>query len=98
MTPEKVPVERRFHTRHRARTEVFIRQKSGKSKRCKVVNLSVNGVAIHTADMGLGKGEVVELSFAINLGPVIKIHRRKARVAYIRNGITGFAMENFGKR
>ena len=87
--------ERRFHIRHRARTEVRVKTKGGRSKLCRVTNLSAQGVAIQTSDMGLSIGEVVELSFIINLGLVSKIHRRNARVIHIRNGITGFAMEKY---
>ncbi len=93
-----VPVERRFHTRHRAGTDVRVKTKGGRSKLCKCANLSAQGVGIKTADMGLNKGEVVELSFMINLGPVTKIHRRTARVVHVKNGITGFAMEPYAGR
>ena len=91
---ENVAMERRFHVRHRARTDVHIRV-GGKKKMCRAVNLSANGVAVETTDMGLTKGQQVELSFAINLGPVSKIHRRKAIVVHVRNGVTGFMMEQY---
>jgi len=92
---ESMAVERRCHVRHRANTDVRIKTSSGKSKLCKAVNLSAEGVAIETSDMGLSTGEVVELTFIINLGLVSKLHRRKARVVHIRNGVTGFFMERY---
>jgi hypothetical protein len=89
-------VEKRFSRRHKARTEVRIRT-GGKSKLCKAVNLSSEGVAIQTTDMSLKKGESVELTFIINLGIVSKMHRRKARVIYVKNGVTGFSMLSFNE-
>lgn len=86
--------DRRLHTRHRARTKVFIIQ-GHKRSACEAVNLSANGVAIRTTDMGLRKGAQVQLAFSINLGSISKIHRRTAIVAHVRNGITGFMMEAY---
>ena len=46
---------------------------------------------IHRAsNLGLRKGQQVELSFAINLGAVTKLHRRTAVVAHVSRGGTGF--------
>jgi hypothetical protein len=39
-------VERRLHTRHRARTIVYITVPGGRRKLCKAVNLSATGVFI----------------------------------------------------
>ena len=94
-TEEAVPMERRVHTRHRAKTRVFVRQ--GKTtKMCKAINLSANGVAIQTNGMGLKPRQTVELCFAIDLGVVVKIHRREAEVRHVKNGVTGFSMHPFG--
>lgn len=90
--------ERRLHTRHRARTRVHIRPEGKPSKMCVAANLSASGVAVKTEGMALPVGAVCELSFAIDLGAVVKIHKRIARVTYIRNGLTGFAMEAFNTR
>ena len=51
---------------------------------------------IHTSNLGLRKGQQVELSFAINLGAVTKIHRRTAVVAHVSRGGTGLMMEGHG--
>lgn len=96
--PNKVPVERRLHTRHRARTRVHIRPEGKESKMCVASNLSANGVAVKTEGMGLRAGMICELSFAIDLGSVVKIHKRMGRVTHVRNGVTGFAMEAFGTK
>lgn len=91
-------LEKRLHTRHRAKTKVHVRVGAFKEpKMCIASNLSANGVAIKTEGMGLTKGQVVELSFAIDLGLVVKIHKRTATVAHITSGITGFIMESFLK-
>src|SRR5215475_13015674 len=88
-------VERRLHTRHRARTVVYITVPGGRRKLCKAVNLSATGVFIETTNLGLRKGQQVVLSFAINLGQVIKLHRRIAVVAHVSRGGTGLMMETY---
>jgi len=92
-------MERRLHTRHRAKTTVYLVSLPGKGGRiCLAKNLSANGVFIETANLGLRKGQHVELAFAINLGIVTKIHRRTAVVAHISRGGTGLRMENYAGR
>lgn len=65
-------------------------------KLCKAVNLSATGVFIQTTNLGLRKGQKVELAFAINLGAVTKLHRRTAVVAHVSRGGTGLMMEAYG--
>jgi hypothetical protein len=91
-------VERRLHTRHRARTTVYINIPGGRRKLCRAVNLSATGVFIETTNLGLRKGQQVELSFAINLGAVTKLHRRTAVVAHVSRGGTGLLMEAYNAR
>ena len=88
-------MERRLHTRHRARTIVFVSLPGGYRRLCKAVNLSATGVFIETTDLGLRKGQQVVLSFAINLGAVTKVHRRTAVVAHVSRGGTGLMMESY---
>lgn len=94
----KKSVERRLHTRHRARTIVYILLPGGHRRLCKAVNLSATGVFIRTSSLGLRKGQRVELAFAINLGSVTKLHRRTAVVAHISGGGTGLMMEAYAAR
>ena len=63
---------------------------------CRARNLSATGVFVETSDMGLRKGQTVELAFAITLGTITKIHRRTAVVAHVSRGGTGLMMENHG--
>lgn len=91
-------MERRLHTRHRARTTVYITVPGGSRKLCKAVNLSATGVFIETTNLGLRKGMTVVLSFAINLGAITKLHRRTAIVAHVSRGGTGLMMESYGAR
>lgn len=65
---------------------------------CRAVNLSATGVFIETANLGLRKGQQVELTFAINLGSVTKLHRRTAVVAHVSRGGTGLMMESYRAR
>ena len=92
----EIQVERRLHTRHRARTVVYITIPGGRRKLCKAVNLSATGVFIETTNLGLRKGQQVVLAFAINLGTVTKLHRRTAVVAHVSKGGTGLMMESYG--
>ncbi|MBX5461344.1 MAG: PilZ domain-containing protein [Steroidobacteraceae bacterium] len=91
-------MERRLHTRHRARTTVYITIPGGRRKLCKAVNLSATGVFIETSNLGLRKGQQVELAFAINLGAITKLHRRTAIVAHVSRGGTGLLMEAYNAR
>jgi len=88
-------MERRLHTRHRARTTVYILLPDGQRRLCKAVNLSATGVFIRTAGLGLRKGQQVSLAFAIDLGAVTKLHRRTAVVAHVSGGGTGLMMDAF---
>ncbi len=88
-------MERRLHTRHRARTVVFVSVPGGCRRLCKAINLSATGVFIETTNLGLRKGQQVVLSFAINLGTVTKLHRRTAVVAHVSRGGTGLMMESY---
>ena len=88
-------MERRLHTRHRARTTVYILLPDGQRRLCKAVNLSATGVFIETTNLGLRKAQQVVLSFAINLGTITKLHRRTAVVAHVSGGGTGLMMDAF---
>lgn len=87
-------MERRLHSRHKARTMVFVSIPGRAGRLCRAKNLSATGVFIETTNMGLKKGTTVQLAFAINLGTVTKIHRRTAIVAHVSRGGTGLMMEN----
>jgi hypothetical protein len=89
-------MERRLHSRHRARATVYIVVPGRRGTLCKAHNLSANGVFVETRN--LAKGSIVELAFAINLGAITKIHRRKAVVAHVSRGGTGLKMECYAAR
>ncbi len=91
-------MERRLHTRHRARATVYLIVPGRKGRLCRAINLSANGVFVETHNLGLAKGSIVELAFAINLGRVTKIHRRQAVVAHVSGGGTGLKMECYAAR
>jgi hypothetical protein len=91
-------VERRLHSRHRARATVYVVVPGRRGALCKAHNLSANGVFVETRNLGLAKGSIVELAFAINLGAITKIHRRKAIVAHVSRGGTGLKMECYAAR
>lgn len=86
--------ERRLNFRHPTKTSVYIVTAGRPRKLCKATNLSAAGVFVETRDMGLSRGSVVELAFAINLGRITKIHRRTGIVAHVSHGGTGLVMTN----
>ncbi len=88
-------LERRLHTRHRARTTVYITLPGTGRRLCRAVNLSATAVCIQYSNLGLRKGQNVELVFAINLGAITKLHRRTAVVAHVSRGGTGLMMESY---
>ena len=88
-------MERRLHTRHRARTTVYVIMPGGGRRLCRAVNLSANGVFVRTTALGLRKGQHVQLAFAIDLGAITKIHRRTAVVAHVSGGGTGLMMDAY---
>ena len=59
-------------------------------------NLSAKGVYIVTSGLGLSPGIEVTLTFIIELGNVMKLHRRRAHVVHLHNGGTGFEMAPAG--
>lgn len=77
---------------------MYITVPGGKKRICKAVNLSATGVFIETSNLGLRKGQQVDLAFAINLGTVTKLHRRTATVAHVSRGGTGLMMDSFAAR
>jgi len=95
-TRDARPVERRLTTRHRARTTVYLLLPGRHRRLCRASNLSASGVFVETGDLGLRRGQTVELAFAISLGTVTKLHRRTAVVAHISRGGTGLRMEGYG--
>ena len=86
-------MERRLNTRHRARTTVYVIVPGRAGRLCKAHNLSANGAFVETRGLRLTKGTEVELAFAINLGTITKLHRRKAVVAHVAHDGTGLRME-----
>jgi hypothetical protein len=86
-------IDRRLHTRHRARTSVYVYVPGGRGRLCRARDLSATGVFLETRDLGLAVGAPIELAFAIDLGNVTKIHRRRAVVAHVSNGGTGLRMD-----
>jgi hypothetical protein len=88
-------LERRLHTRHRARTTVYITIPGTGRRVCRAVNLSATGVFVKTTNLGLRKGQNVELVFAVDLGIITKVHRRTAVVAHVSCGGTGLMMDSY---
>ena len=77
---------------------MYVQVPGRRGKLCRARNLSANGVFVETENLGLQKGSVVELAFAINLGSITKIHRRTAIVAHVSRGGTGLRMESYAGR
>ena len=89
-------MERRLTTRHRARTTVYVLLPGRHRRICRAKNLSASRVFVETGDLGLRRGQTVDLAFVISLGTITKIHSRTAVVAHISRGGTGLMMEGQG--
>jgi len=51
------------------------------------------GVFLEIKSLGLPPGTVVNLVFAVNLGDVVRLHRRKAVVAHVSEHGAGLMMQ-----
>lgn len=87
-------MERRLHSRHVAQTTVYVQIPGRAGKVCCARNLSANGAFVDTENLGLKKGTLVEVAFAVTEGAVTRIHRRTAVVAHVTRGGTGLRMES----
>lgn len=86
-------MERRLLERNRVSTTVYLSVPGGRMQRCRARNLSAMGVFLEIESLGLPAGTVVNLVFAVNLGDVVRLHRRKAVVAHISEGGAGLMMQ-----
>lgn len=91
-------MERRLHTRHHARTRVYLSAPGHRHWRCEAKNVSSNGVFLENGPIDLPRGTDVELIFAVELGPVTRIHRRTAVVAHVSANGTGLQMKGYTNR
>ncbi|MEI6459746.1 MAG: PilZ domain-containing protein [Pseudomonadota bacterium] len=91
-------MERRLHSRHNAQTTVYIQTPGSSGKVYRARNLSANGAFVETENLGLKKGTLVEIAFAVTEGRVTRIHRRSAVVAHVTHGGTGLRMETLAAR
>ncbi len=88
-------MDRRIGTRQKAIAKVYLSHPGIGVQRCKTSNLSFNGVFVETPNAKhIARGKQVDLIFAIDLGNVIKLHRRKAKVAHVSQHGAGMTIEN----
>ena len=86
-------MERRLLERNRVSTTVYLSVSGGSLHRCKARNLSAMGVFLEIKSLGLPAGTVVNLVFAVNLGPTVRLHRRKAVLTHVTEGGAGLMMQ-----
>jgi hypothetical protein len=92
-------VERRLHTRHRARTTVYITTPTGRKKLCRGDQpLRHRGIRRNHQSRITQGAAGRSCAFAINLGAVTKLHRRTAVVAHVSRGGTGLMMDAYTAR
>ena len=91
-------MERRQHSRHGAQITVYIQIPGSGGKVCRARNLSANGAFVETENLGLRKGTLIEIAFAVTEGKVTRIHRRTAVVAHVTHGGTGLRMESLAAK
>lgn len=86
-------MERRLLARSKVSTTVYLSVPGGRSYRCRARNLSAMGVFLEIKSLGLPAGTVVNLVFAVNLGGVVRLHRRKAVLAHVTEQGAGLMMQ-----
>ena len=89
-------MERRTHFRHPVRTVAYVFVTGERGRRCTISNLSASGVFVE--NLFLPEGMSVELAFAVNLGHVTRIHRRRAVVTHISAEGAGMRMHPTSRR
>ncbi|HEX5418729.1 MAG TPA: PilZ domain-containing protein [Gammaproteobacteria bacterium] len=86
-------MERRLLPRSKVSTRVYLSVPGGRPHRCRARNLSAMGVFLEIEALGLPAGTVVNLVFAVNLGNMIRLHRRQAIVAHVSERGAGLMMQ-----
>ncbi len=85
-------MERRLLQRNRVSTTVYLSVRGGRWYRCRARNLSAMGVYLEISSLGLPAGTVVNLIFAVSLGQVTRLHRKKAVLAHVSDEGVGLMM------
>lgn len=86
-------MERRLLARSKVSTTVYLSVPGGRFQRCRARNLSAMGVFLEIKSLGLPAGTVVNLVFAVKIGDVVRLHRRKAIVAHVSDFGAGLMMQ-----
>ncbi|HEX7082002.1 MAG TPA: PilZ domain-containing protein [Gammaproteobacteria bacterium] len=90
-------MERRLLARSKVSTTVYLTAPGGRMQRCRARNLSAMGVFLESRSLALPAGTVVNLVFAVKIGDVIRLHRRKAVVAHVSEWGAGLMMQSRGR-
>ena len=86
-------MERRILERNKVSTTVYLTVPGANSIRCQAKNLSAMGVFLETSAAWLPAGTVVDLVFAVEIGNMVRLHRRKAKVAHVARRGAGLMMQ-----
>jgi hypothetical protein len=86
-------MERRLLERNKVSTTVYLSVPGGGLVRCRARNLSAMGVFLEIKALNLPSGTVVNLVFAVDLGKMVRLHRRKAVVAHVTERGAGLMMQ-----
>jgi len=91
-------MERRILPRNRVSTTVYLAVRNGRAYRCQAKNLSAMGVFLEIKSLGLPAGTVVNLVFAVSLGKIVRLHRKKAVVAHVNDDGAGLMIHGRARR
>lgn len=86
-------MERRLLERSKVWTTVYLSVPGSRFRRCRARNLSAMGVFLEIKALGLPAGTVVNLVFAVDLGDIVRLHRRQAVVAHVSDLGAGLMMQ-----
>lgn len=91
-------MERRVLPRNTVSTTVYLSIRGRRSYRCRAKNLSAMGVYLEIKALGLPAGTVVNLTFAVSLGKVVRLHKKKAVVAHVDDIGAGLRIHGRSRR
>jgi hypothetical protein len=87
-------MERRYSQRKPAAVHVYVSFAGRETRRYKTMNLSSHGLSINTGKRQARPGAIASLTFVINQGNLVRLHRRKATVAHVTSTSTGMMLHN----
>lgn len=88
-------MERRSLERSEVSTPVYLTAPGESAIRCLATNLSTRGVFLRVNRLRLQAGTQVSLVFAVEIGDMVRLHRRDAVVSHVDDRGAGLMMQDW---